>query len=366
VVIPDSAIPGQQVIRLSGQAVAPAVTLTPPSLAFGQPGDAVAPSQAVVLRNGGDGPLHVTSIDIQPANSNFFQTNNCPGTLARGDSCTISVNFKQISAGTPSQAATLVVQDDAAGNPNSLAGAGTRQIVPLTGAFASAVALLNPAGLSFSQNMGGASPPQVIRLVNSGDAPMAISGIRTDGDFAESNACPAVLAPKASCPISLSFQPTTTGERDGYIVVADGAPDSPQKISLVGELEHVPADLRPECGVDQRAAAAGPAKHGRRTVDHRQHRRHRRLRCKGSVSRRPGSRCELRDCGHLHADYNRVAGRQRGHHGRCRQSAGQSADHPGEWHRPPAGGELHPDSPAAERQRACGRTGHHCRPDQHR
>jgi hypothetical protein len=106
--------------------------------------------------------------------------------------------------------------------------------VPLTGAFASAVALLNPAGLSFSQNMGGASPPQVIRLVNSGDAPMAISGIRTDGDFAESNACPAVLAPKASCPISLSFQPTTTGERDGYIVVADGAPDSPQKISLVG------------------------------------------------------------------------------------------------------------------------------------
>src|SRR5207253_1516952 len=155
VVIPDSAIPGQQVIRLSGQAVAPAVTLTPPSLGFSQPGD-------------------------------------------------------------------------------SAAGAGTQQIVPLTGAFANPVALLNPAGLSFSQNMGGASPPQVIRLVNSGDAPMTISGIRTDGDFAESNSCPSVLAPKASCPISLSFQPTTTGERDGYVVVADGAPDSPQKISLLG------------------------------------------------------------------------------------------------------------------------------------
>src|SRR5438105_314071 len=234
VVIPDSAIPGQQVIRLSGQAVAPAVTLTPPSLGFSQPGDSAAPAQAVVLKNGGDGPLHIASIDIQPQNSNFFQTNNCPATLARGDSCAISVNFKQIAAGTASQAATLVVQDDAAGNPNSPAGAGTQQIVPLTGAFANPVALLNPAGLSFSQNMGGASPPQVIRLVNSGDAPMTISGIRTDGDFAESNSCPSVLAPKASCPISLSFQPTTTGERDGYIVVADGAPDSPQKISLLG------------------------------------------------------------------------------------------------------------------------------------
>ena len=234
VVIPDSAIPGQQVIRLSGQAVAPAVTLTPPSLGFSQPGDSAAPAQAVVLKNGGDGPLHIASIDIQPQNSNFFQTNNCPATLARGDSCAISVNFKQIAAGTASQAATLVVQDDAAGNPNSPAGAGTQQIVPLTGAFANPVALLNPAGLSFSQNMGGASPPQVIRLVNSGDAPMTVSGIRTDGDFAESNSCPSVLAPKASCPISLSFQPTTTGERDGYVVVADGAPDSPQKISLLG------------------------------------------------------------------------------------------------------------------------------------
>lgn len=234
VVIPDSAIPGQQVIRLSGQAVAPATTLTPPSLAFSQPGDAVAPSQAVVLKNGGDGPLHITTIDIQPKDSNFFQTNNCPGTLARGDSCTIVVNFKQIAVGTPSQSATLVVQDDAAGNPNLPTGAGTQQIVPLTGAFANPAALLNPAGLSFSQNMGSASPPQMIRLVNSGDAPMTISGIRTDGDFAESNTCPAVLAPKASCPISLSFVPTTTGERDGYVVVADGAPDSPQKISLVG------------------------------------------------------------------------------------------------------------------------------------
>ncbi|HEV3096804.1 MAG TPA: choice-of-anchor D domain-containing protein, partial [Candidatus Dormibacteraeota bacterium] len=55
-----------------------------------------------------------------------------------------------------------------------------------------------------------------------------------DGDFAQNNNCPTVLAPGASCAISVTFIPTNLGERDGYIVVADDSIDSPQKIQVMG------------------------------------------------------------------------------------------------------------------------------------
>ena len=58
--------------------------------------------------------------------------------------------------------------------------------------------------------------------------------IHDDGDFAQSNNCPAVLAPGASCAISVIFEPTNLGERDGYIVVADDSVDSPQRIAVTG------------------------------------------------------------------------------------------------------------------------------------
>jgi len=62
---------------------------------------------------------------------------------------------------------------------------------------------------------------------------MHLSAIREDGDFTQSNNCPPVLA-AASCLITITFSPSTLGERDGYIVVADDSADSPQRIQVMG------------------------------------------------------------------------------------------------------------------------------------
>ena len=127
---------------------------------------------------------------------------------------------------------TLTVKDDAGGNAST--SGGTSQSVPLTGSLAQAAATFSQQSLTFAQNVGTTSAAETILLANSGRAPLHLSGIHDDGDFAQSNNCPPVLDPGASCAISVTFVPSTLGERDGYIVVADDSIDSPQRIQVMG------------------------------------------------------------------------------------------------------------------------------------
>ncbi len=118
-----------QTITLVGTGVsisAPAVSLTPSPVAFGnQPVNTTSsPSKVVVLMNTGTAPLTGISISVTGTNASAFGLNSsaCGTTLAAGASCNISLNFTPTSA--VSYAASLSVADNATGSP---------QTVPLTG-----------------------------------------------------------------------------------------------------------------------------------------------------------------------------------------------------------------------------------------
>jgi Beta-propeller repeat/Cep192 domain 4 len=110
-------------------------------------------------------------------------------------------------------------------------------------AFVSEVSILsgiavNPAGLIFPpQSLGTTSQPMFVTLTN-GDAAQTITSIALGGtdpqDFAQTNDCPASLDPGATCTISVTFAPTTTGIRTASVVITDSAPGSPQVVSLTG------------------------------------------------------------------------------------------------------------------------------------
>src|SRR5437763_6473023 len=233
VVIPNDAVGGPQQVTLKGEATSALVTLSPPGVVITQPANAASRPAVVSLTNNGDGPLHVISIALdQTTSPDFSQSNNCPSVMAAHSSCQITITLNQIGPlDKAARTGTLVVKDDAAGN---VTGGGTSQSVPLTGSLAQAVASFNRQALTFTQNLGTMSGAQTIMLRNNGQAPLHLSGIHDDGDFAQSNNCPAVLAPGASCAISVIFEPTNLGERDGYIVVADDSVDSPQRIPVTG------------------------------------------------------------------------------------------------------------------------------------
>jgi hypothetical protein len=94
---------------------------------------------------------------------------------------------------------------------------------------------LSPATLSFStQFLQTTSAPQTITLTNSGKAALAITNLTATGDFAQTNTCGTSVAAGGNCAITVSFTPTSAGQRSGTVTIADNAANSPQTVSLTG------------------------------------------------------------------------------------------------------------------------------------
>jgi sugar lactone lactonase YvrE len=128
--VSDNASGSPQTSTLTGTgtaAAAPAATLTPSTLNFGSIETGTkSTAQNATLTNTGNAPLAIASVSLTGTNSAAFtSTNTCGSTLAAGASCSISVTFNPTSAGT--DAATLSVNDNAPGSPqtSSLVGVAT-------------------------------------------------------------------------------------------------------------------------------------------------------------------------------------------------------------------------------------------------
>lgn len=106
-------------------AVTPAASISPTSLRFGSVaiGATSAPSNAT-LTNKGTTSISIDSIGITGAYGSWFaQTNDCPGTLPAGASCSISVSFSPLAAA--SRSAKLVISTRATTVPLYVSMSGT-------------------------------------------------------------------------------------------------------------------------------------------------------------------------------------------------------------------------------------------------
>ncbi|HXW16502.1 MAG TPA: SBBP repeat-containing protein, partial [Terriglobia bacterium] len=138
-------LPGsQQIINLSGTGVTAetAVTVVPTSLSYSsQAVGTSSPPQSVSITNTGTETLDISSITTGTT-GDFSQTNTCQsppynGSLAVGQSCTVSVVFDPTASGT--RAASLSITDNATGSPQS---------VSLTGIGAAAFTLASPSAVN--------------------------------------------------------------------------------------------------------------------------------------------------------------------------------------------------------------------------
>lgn len=125
IIIDDNApAPGsQQTVPLSGNGtLPPGVGLNPTSLTFAdQSVGTTSTPQSVTLTNTGGGTLHISSIPSNGIGTNgpdFNVSNNCPGALAPGLTCTITVTFTPSASGN--RLAAVTITDDAPGSPQSI------------------------------------------------------------------------------------------------------------------------------------------------------------------------------------------------------------------------------------------------------
>jgi FG-GAP-like repeat/Protein of unknown function (DUF1573)/FG-GAP repeat len=190
------------------------------------------PSSVIIGDFNGDGKLDLATSNYAPGGFNVP-----PGYVnilfGNGDG-TFQAPAVFVAGPNPATVAVGDFNDD--GTPDFVTGS-----VPNTGAVTFSVLLqvpmvsLSSGLLTFpSQWVGTTSAAQTFTLTNIGSAPLTISSIAINGDFAQTNACGTSVAAGASCTITVTFTPTAAGTRSAMVTITDNATDSPHTVALSG------------------------------------------------------------------------------------------------------------------------------------
>jgi hypothetical protein len=221
----DNATGSPQSVPVSGTGTGPGVTLSAASLSFNKVQvNKKSSVKTVTLTNSGTASLTVSSV---VPSGDFTETNTCTtAAIAAGGSCTISVTFAPTEVW--SRGGSIVIYDNAYGSP--------QQVILLVGmANSGALASVSPTSLSYGdQNLGTTSTSKTVTLTNTGTATLDLNSVLASGDFAQTNDCPSTLATNASCTVNVTFAPSATGSRTGYITFNDTDPAFLQTVTLTG------------------------------------------------------------------------------------------------------------------------------------
>lgn len=154
----------------------------------------------------------------------FSQTNTCANSIASKGMCVVNVEFSPTARGVRSGLLQLITND--AGSPQSITLSG-KGVIPIVA--------LSSNTLNFTaQQVDTTSTAQTVTLNNTGDGTLIITNVAITGDFSQSNTCANTVAPAANCSFSITFAPTTSGNRTGSLTITDNAEGSPHAVALTG------------------------------------------------------------------------------------------------------------------------------------
>jgi phospholipase C len=225
--INDSAPSSPQVVSLSGMGSNIGVSQNGvyPGMQFStQTIKTTSPVKSVTLTNKGTAPITISNITVV---GEFQQSNHCNGTIPVGGKCVVSVAFKPQAPDI--RYGNIVITSNDVGSPHNIRAWGPASRVTLT-----------PPSLTFpAQAVGTTSAPQTFTVGNAGSDNLTFASIVATGDYAQTNNCNVGgtgVAPGASCTVTVTFTPTTTGARTGAISLSDndGSLTSPQSVPLTG------------------------------------------------------------------------------------------------------------------------------------
>ncbi|HEY2435076.1 MAG TPA: choice-of-anchor D domain-containing protein [Vicinamibacterales bacterium] len=224
---------GNGVIRRV-QGSAGGVTLDATTLDFGAQALG-AVSTPITVTATASGPASFGTTAVAGANPGDFTivADSCASRpIAAGQTCQIVLAFEPTGLGPRS--ATLQVNDDAAGSPQTVTLSGSG-VTPLT------AAQLAPTAVAFGQiAVGSASSGVTVTLGSTGSGPLSVTGItlggNQPGDFAISaNTCGgAVLPPGQSCSLIVTFAPILACASTATLSFSDNAAGGQQAVLLSG------------------------------------------------------------------------------------------------------------------------------------
>lgn len=229
VTITHNASGSQSYLNLAGIGVAPApaVTLAPASLNFGNSAvGTTSAAQPLMLTNSGTAALAIGAI---AASGDFAQTNTCPASLAINATCQIDVTFTPTAGGNRS--GLLTITDNAANSPQAvtLSGAGIAPqytSAPGTGPLSLTSVIGSANSVTITVSNGGLAPLTVSAPLDLISAPFRVSptaaySVAVGGSTAVVVTC----APAAAGPYTQSLRYSTNDPAQStvtYLVTCAG------------------------------------------------------------------------------------------------------------------------------------------------
>jgi mono/diheme cytochrome c family protein len=212
-----------------GVAGSPTATVTPASLSF--PSTVVgsgAPAQHFAINNTGTAALNVSGVSSN--NTEFSLVSSC-GTIAAGDSCSVSVGFTP--AATGNRSGTITVSHNATGGVSVIAVSGTGSVAAIPGIQ------VTPSSLDFGAvAVGSFSGSLTVAINSTGTAPLVITAISDTSSIFPllGGTCTigAPIAPGTSCTIVLRFVPSAEGVQSRTFAISHNANAASVALNLTG------------------------------------------------------------------------------------------------------------------------------------
>ncbi|MGA7313189.1 MAG: choice-of-anchor D domain-containing protein, partial [Silvibacterium sp.] len=213
-------------LGLSGTGLAP-LTATPAGLAFGTVTvGSTSAAQIVTLKN--DNPSTALSIKFSGVGDYTVTAGGgtpCGASLAAAASCTLSVTFTPHQNGSIEGAVT--VTDGLSLSPLVVALSGNG-----TGGATSPLSF-SPTSLAYGNAVVGTNTAKAVVVKNTSASNVSISKVSASGDYSASG-CVTTLLPLATCTLTVTFTPSTTGAISGAIALANGTIVSPDVLNATG------------------------------------------------------------------------------------------------------------------------------------
>lgn len=220
---------------LPGEAV---LSASPASLAFGdQRAGSGSPSQPISISNTGTATMAIVGIGLSGPDAASFTVDpsRCGASLAAGTSCAVPIRFAPATPGDKRASVTLTTSA-AAVLPVTLSGRGTAAQIVVSPV---SVALSAPA-------IGQTSASRVVTVTNGGTADLDIAAVTVTGTdasmFSRTSTCVRPLPPGASCAVTISFTPTSTGARSATLTVQGDATNT-GAAALTGSIDAAAATV---------------------------------------------------------------------------------------------------------------------------
>lgn len=199
------------------------MSLTPPSVSFGNLNVGSTATQVVQLSNTGNSSVTVSQVAASGAGVSVSGL-TVPATIAPSQSVPLSVTFAPTTGGAV--AGSVTVTNDG----------GVNVVAAVTGAGAQAGLSVTPSSTSFGSVVTGSTKSQTIQVKNSGTASLTVSNVAAAGSgFSVSGvSVPFTLGPSTSSTFTVQYAPTAAGAANGSISIVGNAPNSPVAVSLAG------------------------------------------------------------------------------------------------------------------------------------